>query len=123
MKFIFLIFSLLMTSNVFALKMADKELKDSLTMQGKELVLNGAGIRKATIFNVKVYVAGLYTKSKSNDPKKILDSTDPKYIIMHFLRDVDKDKISGAWSEAFENNKDYNTVSYTHLTLPTKCSV
>jgi len=35
-------------------------LPDTMQLDGSELVLNGMGTRKATMFKVKVYVMGLY---------------------------------------------------------------
>ena len=42
-------------------------LPDQLQVSGKTLQLNGLGLREATIFKVRVYVAGLYLEQKSTD--------------------------------------------------------
>ncbi len=68
------------------------------------LVLNGIGIRKVTIFSLKVYFAGLYLEKKSNDSRAILDSKEIKKVKMKFVRDVSKKDVVKAWREGLEKN-------------------
>ncbi|MGM0575182.1 MAG: chalcone isomerase family protein [Myxococcota bacterium] len=75
---------------------------DQVTVAGKKLTLNGMGIREATIFNVDVYVAGLYIEEKTSSASKILGDTGPKKLVLHFVRDVDRDDITDAFEESFE---------------------
>ncbi len=77
-------------------------LSDSVTINKKKLTLNGIGTRKATWFKVKVYVGGLYVQSKTTDAKKILSQAYPKFINMHFVRDVKKEKLIGGWNDAYD---------------------
>ena len=78
-------------------------------MVGKtNLVLNGIGLRKATFFSVKVYVAGLYLPQKSVDAKKILNTNQSWKLVLHFVRDVDSDDLHDALVEGFENATDGN---------------
>jgi hypothetical protein len=79
-------------------------LPDSVQVAGKTLVLNGMGTREATVFNVNVYVAGLYLEAKSQDEKAILKADGPKQLDMVFVRDVDKDDIQEAMAEGFKKN-------------------
>ena len=73
------------------------------TLVGKtKLILNGLGVREATIFKVDVYVAALYLKTRSSSGKAILDSTTPKKLALKFVRNVSKDEVSTAWLEGFE---------------------
>ena len=72
------------------------------------LVLNGIGLRKATFFSVKVYVAGLYLPQKSVDAKKILNTNQSWKLVLHFVRDVDSDDFHDALVEGFENSTDGN---------------
>lgn len=72
---------------------AGVSLPDTTKVAGQTLVLNGLGVREATIFNVDVYVAGLYLKAKSADAGAILKADDPKKIVLAFVRDVDKDEM------------------------------
>lgn len=79
-------------------------LPDSQDVGGQKLVLNGIGIREATVFNVNVYVAGLYVKEKTKDAAKVIDPKAPKKILMHFVRDVEAKDIRKAYDEGFEKN-------------------
>ncbi len=98
-----MILSLFIFSSLsFAAKKADVELPDTMNLEGKELLLNGIGIRRATIFNVKVYVGGLYVLKKSQDPKVIIEQENPKHITMTFVRDVDADDLQDGWLEGFK---------------------
>lgn len=79
-------------------------LPDKATVGDKELVLNGLGVREATVFNVEVYVAGLYVEQKTSDVEAILAGDKAKRLVMHFIREVDKDDLVGAFEEGFEKN-------------------
>lgn len=71
---------------------------------GKTLQLNGVGIRKATVFRVKVYHAGLYLEAPSSDADAILASSQLKRIEMHFVHDVSSSKLKDAWREGIAKN-------------------
>ena len=77
---------------------------ESVTVEGTKLVLNGLGIREATVFNVNVYVAGLYVEQKAPSASAHLDATGPRRLVLHFVRDVDKADITGAFTEGFKNS-------------------
>jgi hypothetical protein len=79
-------------------------LPDEASAGGKTLVLNGLGLREATILKVNVYVAGLYLPAKSSDAEAILKPELPKQIVMKFVRNVGKEKLAEAWSEGFTKN-------------------
>jgi len=83
---------------------AGVNLPDTVTVDGKSLALNGMGIREATVFNVKVYVAGLYVEKKSQSPDEIIRSEQVKRIDLVFVRDVDRGDIVEAWQKGFKNN-------------------
>jgi hypothetical protein len=82
----------------------DVKMPDTLTVAGKALVLNGMGIREATVFDVDVYVAGLYLEKKTQNPAEVIGSEQIKRIDITFVRDVDKDDITEAWSTQFKKN-------------------
>ena len=71
------------------------------SIEEQALVLNGVGIRKATIFNIKVYVAGLYLLEKSSDARSFLSDGKPKWLTMNFVRSVGKSDLTKAWDEGF----------------------
>ena len=51
---------------------AGVSLPEKATVEGRTLILNGMGLRKATWLRVKVSVAGLYLEEKSLDAEDIL---------------------------------------------------
>ena len=77
---------------------------DQLQVEGSALVLNGLGLRQATILEVDVYVAALYTATASSDPDAILGSTSSKQLVLHFVRNVGAADLNKAWEEGFEAN-------------------
>jgi len=83
-------------------ELAGVELPDAATVGGEKLVLNGMGLRKKLF--VKVYVAGLYLPAKQSDGKKVLAADTPRRTVMHFLYDVDRQKMCDAWDDALEGN-------------------
>jgi hypothetical protein len=87
---------------LFALEVGGVKLPDTVSVDGKTLKLNGAGIRKKAIF--KVYVAALYVETPSKDAASLVSSTQVKSMRLHMLRDVEGAKVSGAIVEGFENN-------------------
>lgn len=102
-KTLFIIFSILISLNVNAATRDKVTMPDTISVKGKDLVLNGLGTRKATWLRVKVYVGGLYLEQKSKDSKTILGAKGVKYLRMHFVRDVKKGKLVNGWNEAFGN--------------------
>jgi hypothetical protein len=79
-------------------------LPDKIQVGGKPLLLNGMGTRKATLFKVKVYVAGLYVQTLSHNAAEILDSNQLRRIDLHFVHDVSAEKLANAWKESLEKN-------------------
>jgi hypothetical protein len=75
---------------------------DRVKAGGADLVLNGLGIRKATLLRIKVYVAGLYLPQKSSDAGAILGANGRWQLVLHFVRDVDASDIRDAFQEGFE---------------------
>lgn len=77
-------------------------LPENVTVAGKNLALNGAAVRKKAIF--KVYVAALYVATKSQSADAILAEDEPRHMVMHFVRNVDKGKICDAWDDGLKDN-------------------
>ena len=105
----FLIISLVVITQValspaHAATLAGVSLPDQATVGGKTVVLNGLGLRTATMLKVKVYVIGLYLESKSSDPRAIIASSGNKRIAMHFVHKVTAKELRGGWTEGFEDN-------------------
>ncbi|MEM1026197.1 MAG: chalcone isomerase family protein [Myxococcota bacterium] len=103
------LFAALIALPAYAAKMAGVSFPDSQSVGGSELVLNGLGLREATL-GIDVYVAGLYLPSKTNDAGTVLSKDTPKHLKMHFVIDsLMKKKVSqedqvGAWTDGFKNN-------------------
>ncbi len=85
-------------------KRAGVSMPDHIKIYDKTLVLNGMGVREATILNIDVYVAGLYLEKKSSNAQQIIRSEQTKRIHMQFVRNVDRSDITDAWSEGFKKN-------------------
>lgn len=79
-------------------------LPDTYPAGGQSLVLNGIGIRTLTIFNVKVYAAGLYVAQRSGDARVILASPGPKVIVLQFLHAASKSDIEKQYREGEARN-------------------
>lgn len=85
-------------------ELAGVTLPDQIAVEGRFLVLNGMGLREATIFRVDVYVAGLYLEARSSDAGRIIAADDTKRLILRFVRDVSRDDLAGAWTEGFQKS-------------------
>ena len=79
---------------------------ETATVEGRNLKLNGAGVRVKNILfvGVNVYVAGLYLETPSNDPDKIISSDGIRRVSMTMLRDLDRKSMVDAVREGFEKN-------------------
>ena len=87
-----------------ALEIAGVKVADSITVDGKPLVLNGAGLRTKSFLAIKVYVGALYVTQRSTDAAAIVALDAPKVIRMTLLRDVDRATMLGAFRDGIENN-------------------
>jgi hypothetical protein len=111
MKKIFALVLTLLCINVFAAELDGIKFDDKIKVGNTDLTLNGIGIRKATIFKVKVYYGGFYLEQKSNDYNAILNAATTKQIVMNFVHDVDAKKLRNGFSEGFEKaNKNHEAL-------------
>lgn len=90
-------------ATVHALDVSGVHLEDRITLDGAQLVLNGAGVRHVTIFGIEVYVAGLYVPSRTSDVAQILRADQPRQILLVMKRDVGHDQIGPAFRDAAAN--------------------
>ena len=102
MKRLLMTVLVLVGSAAMAKEVVGVKMPDTLSVEGKDLKLNGMGVRVKIVF--KVYVAGLYLESTSNDPAKILAADQTRRVDMHMLRDLEKAKIVEAIKTGFEKN-------------------
>ncbi len=79
-------------------------LPDMYPVGRQSLVLNGLGIRRVTILQVRAYVAGLYLPQRTHDATAILNSTGPKVLLLQFLHAASKAQIEAHYREGEERN-------------------
>ncbi len=85
-----------------AADVAGVKLDDKTQIESRDLVLNGAGLRKRIVFDV--YVIGLYLPEKKSDPAAVLQLAGPKRAAIHMLRDVSADTFTGALVDGLKEN-------------------
>ena len=86
-----------------AAEVAGVKLDDKTQVESRDLVLNGAGLRKRFAV-VKVYVIGLYLAEKKTDAAAVLALAGPKRAEIHMLRDVDANTFTEALVEGLRAN-------------------
>lgn len=75
-------------------------LDDKVIVDGHDLVLNGAGVRKRLVF--KVYVGSLYVAGKARTAPAVLAQT-PRRIRLDVLRNLSADQLIAALVEGLKN--------------------
>ena len=86
-----------------ALEVAGVDVPQSVTIENKALVLNGAGIRKKFFF--KIYVGALYLPVKHTTVNSILNDAGGKRIVMSFLyKEVTAEDLVNGWNDGFTGN-------------------
>jgi len=95
----------LSAGGALAAEIGGVKLPDQVTLEGRTLKLNGAGIRAAKILlTFNVYAAGLYLENQIHDADAIASSDQLKSIQMVFMRDVSGKQMADAFQEGFEKN-------------------
>jgi hypothetical protein len=82
---------------------------DTTKVGGKELVLNGLGVR--TKFIVRVYAAGLYLTEKQSTVDGIMKVEGPRRMQLVMMRDITSDDFGNAFMTGLSNNVDKNDKS------------
>ncbi len=88
--------------SAFAVEVAGVPVDEAADLDGKKLVLNGAGLRKKLFF--KVYVGALYVEQRSADAAALLAADAPRLVRLHMLRELDRESILKAFREGIEKN-------------------
>ncbi len=101
---VLLLLAFVLVAPVHAGSVAGVHMPESKSVDGKTLVLNGMGVRTATIFDKKVYVIGLYLEKKNYDANAIIHSDETRRIRMVFLRDVSAKDLRDGWTAGFGDN-------------------
>jgi hypothetical protein len=112
MKILFFFMMVFSVISAHATTVDSINFEDKVNVAGKDLVINGVGIRKATFLKIKVYYGALYLTQKANNSSAFLGTADPKQIVMHFVRDVDAKDLKKTYKEAFEgaNKETYKSM-------------
>lgn len=83
---------------------------DKLSLEGKDLTLNGAGIREK--FWMDLYVGSLYTTKKTTNGQDVVDSKDAAAIKLNIVSGmITSEKMISAINEGFDNSTNKNTAS------------
>lgn len=93
---------LLATPLAHAAEVAGVHIEDQAKAGGTELMLNGAGIRTKMFF--KVYVGALYLPKKTASAPAVIDSKEPRRVVLHLLRNLEADALFGALMDGLKNN-------------------
>lgn len=91
-----------------ALELEGVELPENLSLDGQELVLNGAGVRKRFIF--ELYLGSLYLDEKSQDAASIIKRDAPMAIRLDIVSDkVNNKNMTEATRRGFDKAMDGDT--------------
>lgn len=94
--------ALSMSSAWAVVDVAGVKYQDTVNVAGKDLLLNGAGVRTKLIF--KVYTAGLYLQGKEATAEGVMKAEGPRRMRLVMLRDVSSDEFGGAFMAGLNNN-------------------
>ena len=81
---------------------AGAKFEDSMPLAGKQLVLNGAGVRTKYFF--KLYAAGLYLPSKESTTEGVMKAVGPRRIRLIMLKDISSDAFGAAFMSGMNDN-------------------
>jgi hypothetical protein len=96
--------ALLPASEAGALECEGVRMPDQIEVHGTKLILNGLGLRRATIFSVDVYVSGLYLAARTRSVEKVLSVDTAKRLVLHFVRDVSQSDMVDAIEDGIRKN-------------------
>ncbi len=81
-------------------QIAGVNIPNTATVGGKQVVLNGVGLREK--FFIDVYVGALYLPAKTTNATQAIQQDVPKRIVMHFIYDeVTAAQLNETWREGF----------------------
>src|SRR4051812_118608 len=97
---------LLFATPVFGAELKGMTFDDTITVDGKKLVLNALGSRRVSQFGlpIKVYVGGFYVPKKITSREEMLKVERPVFFRMAYLVSADQTKITDGWKAAFDAN-------------------
>jgi hypothetical protein len=81
----------------------DVNLPDSVSIDGRDCLLNGVGLRKKLF--ISVYLGALYLPGPSGDAAAVINLDEPKQVLLHFIYSkVSASQLKEAWEDGFKNN-------------------
>lgn len=87
---------------VQAVEISGVKVEDAASVAGKELKLNGAGMR--AILFVKFYAIGLYLPEKKTTPADVQAVAGPRRIALHIQREINSDEFGQLFIKGMNNN-------------------
>jgi hypothetical protein len=94
------------------IRLAGVKVSGETTLDGRTLLLNGAGVR--TLFGFRVYVAALYLPYPMRAAEQILDSNTPRRLRLTLLRDTSTDQNLSALREGLVDNNSAAEMAAIH---------
>jgi hypothetical protein len=85
-----------------AAEVSGVRIDDKVQVESRELLLNGAGMRKRFVFNV--YVIGLYLPERKTDAASVLGLAGPKRAAMLMQRDVGAEQFTEGLMDGLKPN-------------------
>lgn len=92
-----------------AITVADVRFAPTQQLQGQQLQLNGAGLRRKAAF--KVYAAGLYLEQHAGSAAQVLAQPGPKRLRVVMLRDVNAEELGRSFMRGMQDSLDRSTFS------------
>jgi hypothetical protein len=87
-----------------AIEVGGLKFDDTVKVAGKELKVNGAGVRTRIV--IKVYALVLYLPEKKDTPAAVLDSPGPRRFSLGLLREVTGEELGQAFMTGITANTD-----------------
>jgi hypothetical protein len=87
---------------IYAKDLADIAMPESVTVNGRVLVLNGRGV--ATKVSIRVYLIGLYLEKKTTDAPAAIASDEAKRVVLIMVRDVSRQQFIKALERGMLRN-------------------
>ena len=91
-------------SGAYAAEVSGIKFADSAKVGGKELQLNGLGVRTKVIF--KVYAAGLYLTEPAATVEAVMKNEGPRRMKLVMMREVASDEFGNSFMSGLNNNLD-----------------
>ena len=93
------------TQGAVAAEVSGVRFADTQKVAGKELQLNGLGVRyKFGV--VKVYATGLYLQEKAATVEDVFKQEGPRRVQLQMMREVSSDEFGSAFMSGINNNSD-----------------